>query len=617
MAITQRVFGPVRSSKRLALISALALALGCTGKLSSAGPFAGADGEVDPGTPPAGDTGGRSAVGSGGSMSSSGGAGDTGGNGTSGGMATTSGGAGGAPPDITAADCAAANGVLNAGLTKLRRLTRDQFNNTVRDLLLTTGTPADALAPDERMGPFASNAVAPITALLVQQHQEVAAKLALDAKARMAQISPCDLAADTGTTCATRFVTEFGLRAFRRPLQTTEASDYVALYGVAKQNGGAANGFRLVVEAMLQSPFFLYHHDVGKSGAPETKAVAVTPYELASRLSYFLWNSMPDAKLFTLAGDGTLADGTVLSAQVERMLSDAKAATTIGLFHRQWLALEDLPSKDKDAVAFPAYGDALVDAMLQETSMFSDYVVRKGDGLLKTLLTSNLAFPQAGLFKLYGVAQPAGFSVGSSVLLNPNERAGVLTQAAFLARNAHRDQSSPVHRGIVVRENLLCQTIPSPPANVNNAPPPPTSATSTRERFEQHSQDPACAGCHLLMDPIGVGFEHYDAIGAYRSTDGLGAVDATGAVNGTSTSLDGAFDGALELARKLSESTQVEDCLANQWFRFSLGRIESTDDACSVLSIRDGFRASGGNIRALLTQIAVSDAFRNVRSTGG
>jgi hypothetical protein len=586
----------------------LAVAYGCTGKVEDPGNVTAGTGGAEVGT-------GGSGVGTAGGVGSSGAA-SAGGVGNVAG-ATGSSGNTGVPPDITAANCTAAKGVLNAGLTKVRRLTRDQFNNTVRDLLLTTGTPADALAPDERMGPFASNAVAPITELLVQQHEEVAAKLALDAKARMAQLSPCDLAADTGTTCTTKFVTEFGLRAFRRPLQSSEVTDYVALYGVGKANGGAANGFRLVVEAMLQSPFFLYHHDVGSAGTPQSKAVAVTPYELASRLSYFLWNSMPDAALFSAAGNGALNDSAALSAQVERMLSDPKAASTIGLFHRQWLALEDLPSKDKDPVAFPGYSEALVEQMLQETSLFSDFVVRKGDGLLKTLLTSNLAFPQGELFKVYGVTQPAGFSAGTAVMLNANERAGVLTQAAFLARNAHRDQSSPVHRGIVVRENLLCQIIPSPPANVNNAPPPPSAATSTRERFAQHSADPACAGCHVLMDPIGVGFEHYDAIGRYRTMDGLGPVDATGAVNGTGASLDGSFDGALELARKLAESSQVEDCLANQWFRFSLGRIESLDDACSVLSIRDGFRASGGNIRALLTQIAVSDAFRNVRSTGG
>jgi hypothetical protein len=172
--------------------------------------------------------------------------------------------------DNVAALCSASNGALNAGLTPTRRLTRDQYNNTVRDLLGATGTPADALAPDERIGPFNSNAIAPIDSTLVQQHQEVAITLANAAKARMAQISPCDLNSDTGTstTCATRFVTEFGRKAYRRPLDATEIQTYVALFTLGKTGADAANGFRLVVEAMLQSPFFLYHHDVGASGTP-------------------------------------------------------------------------------------------------------------------------------------------------------------------------------------------------------------------------------------------------------------------------------------------------------------------------------------------------------------
>lgn len=247
--------------------------------------------------------------------------------------------------------------------------------------------------------------------------------------------------------------------------------------------------------------------------------------------------------------------------------------------------------------------------------MFTDYVVRQGDGTLKTLLTSNLAFPQGGLFSIYGVSQPTGYQVGAPVMLPSGERAGLLTQAAFLSRNAHRDQSSPVHRGIVVRENLLCQPIPPPPANVNNAPPKASAATSTRERFEQHSADPNCRGCHQLMDPIGVAFEHYDAVGQYRTSDGLGAVDAKGQVVLGSGALAGEFNGALELASKLADAPEVSECVTKQWFRFSLGRVESTDDACSVQAIRDSFRAAGGNVRTLLAQIALSDAFRNVRST--
>jgi hypothetical protein len=532
---------------------------------------------------------------------------------------TTGTGAAAAGGDPVAAACAASGNALNAGLTPARRLTRDEYNNTVRDLLFTAGTPADGLALDERIGPFNSNAIAVIDELGVQQYSEVAAKLAADAKARMKQISPCDLSADSTTACATNFITAFGQRAYRRPLLQAEITSYTSLYALGRQApDGALNGFRLVVEAMLQSPFFLYHHDVGAAGTPQPGTVSLTAHELASRLSYFLWGSMPDDTLFSLAANGTLTQDATISAQVQRMVSDARAATTIAQFHRQWLDLTDLPSQDKDATLYPQYTPQVADAMMQETAMFTDYVVRKGDGLLKTLLTSNVAFPQGGLFGVYGVAQPAGFAVGMPVTLGAN-RAGILTQAAFLARWSHGNQTSPVHRGKLIRLNVMCGYIPPPPANANTTPPIPVAATSTRQRFAQHEADPTCAACHLLMDPIGLGFENYDAIGAYRTVDGLGAVDATGNISGAGVGADlaGTFNGALELANKLAGSQEVADCFANQWFRFSLGRMESTDDSCSVQGIHEGFRASGGNIRDLLTRIAVSPSFRNVRVTPG
>jgi hypothetical protein len=219
---------------------------------------------------------------------------------------------------------------------------------------------------------------------------------------------------------------------------------------------------------MLQSPFFLYHHDVGSTGTPQTGTVAITPYELASRLSYFLWNTMPDDTLFARAADGTLTTDSVLTGEVQRMLADGKASATISLFHRQWLDVSELLDQTKDTTVYPRYNAQLGDAMMQELSMYSDYVVRKGDGLLKTLLTSNMSFPQGGLFDLYGVAQPAGFKVGDPVMLDGSQRAGILTQAAFLATHAHRDQTSPVHRGIIVRENML-------PGVAHDAPDKPAS----------------------------------------------------------------------------------------------------------------------------------------------
>jgi hypothetical protein len=519
--------------------------------------------------------------------------------------------------DPVVAACMASNGVLNAGLTPARRLTHDQFNNTVRDLLGATGSPADALAPDEQIGPFDSNAIAVVDETLVQQHQEVAAKLAEAAKARMTQISPCNLANDTGTTCATQFVTEFGKKAYRRPLDSTEIQKYVSLYTLGKTGLDAANGFRLVVEAMLQSPFFLYHHDVGANGTPQPGTVKLTGFELAARLSYFLWNSMPDDTLFGLAQNGTLGNDTVLSAQVDRMLASDKAGTTIALFHREWLDVTELPSQTKEASLYPSYNAQLVTAMMSEVDMFSDYVVRRGDGLLKTLLTSNMAFPQGGLFNIYGVSQPANFKVGDPVMLDANRRAGILTQAAFLTRWAHGNQTSPVHRGKLVRRNIMCGYIPPPPPTANTNPPPPTAATSTRQRFDQHRTNPDCRDCHQLMDPIGLGFEHFDAIGNFRTMDGTASVDATGEIISAGPDLQGTFDGAIELANKLANSQEVNNCFANQWFRFSLGRMETTNDACSLQSIREGFRSSGGNIRMLLSQIALSPAFRNVRVTTG
>lgn len=600
------------------VVTALVLALGCTGEIAGADDESGTSGGSS--VPQAGQGTGTGGVGSGsgaavgGSVSSPG----AGAPSSAGAPPTGTGGAGSEPTPMVGdteleKDCASFNGVVSAGVSKLRRMTRDQFNNTVRDLIGATGKPADALAPDEKMGPFHSNAIAPITDLVVQQHQETARTLATEAKARMATIAPCDLAADTGTTCATRFVTEFGLKAFRRPLAAEEVTAYVGLYNVGKAGtGGAANGFRLVLETMLQSPAFLYHSEVGAMGTPQAAPVLATSYELASRISYFLWNSMPDAALFAKAAAGALTQPTEVSAQVERMLSDPKAGPTIALFHRQWLDLEELPIKQKDPAVYPKYSAAVASAMLEETNLFTDHVIRKGDGLLKTLLTSNLAFPQGELFGIYGVAQPAGYTVGTPVQLDATKRAGLLTQAAFLTRNAHNNQSSPVHRGILVRENLFCSPLQPPPAGVSTTPPPPSPSTTTRERFEKHVEDSTCAGCHSLIDGLGVGFEHYDAVGAYRTQDGLGQVDATGNVVGTDVA--GAFAGAVELANKLAGSKDIENCVVNQWFRFSLGRIETKNDACSIKSIRQGFRASGGNVRTLLAQVAVSDAFRYVRS---
>ena len=476
--------------------------------------------------------------------------------------------------------------------------------------------PASAIAPDERIGPFDSNTTAPITDLLVQQHGEVAAALALRAQPRMSEIAGCDLAADTTSACASEFVERFGLRVYRRPLEATEIAAYVALYELGRTQA-AENGFRMVVEAMLQSPFFIYHSDVGEAGVPSVEPEPLTPFELASRLSYFLWDTMPDATLFTLAEQGTLSDPVVLEAQVQRMLDDPRATFAIPSFHLQWLGIRDMEGVEKAPELFPSFGPDVVRAMIEETANFSDYVIRRGDGLISTLFTADFSIIDGPLFDLYGVNAPAGFTPGQPVELNPDERSGILTQGAFLATHAHRDQTSPVHRGLFVRENILCQTIPPPPPNVIPTPPAPTPGTTTRERIAVHQSEASCAGCHRMMDQIGLGFEAYDAAGGFRSTEDNRPVDDTGTLIETGDpSIDGAFDGALELSERLGSSEVVQECMARQWFRFALGRSIANDDVCSLQTMKERLAASGGNMRELLSSIILSDAFLNVRSMG-
>lgn len=548
----------------------------------------------------------------------------SGGLGQSGGLPGTGGdapGSGGSPtsvptdPDELAEACNARSGQLTLGLTKLRRMTRRQLDQTVLDLVGMNSSPGQALAPDEKIGPFDNNAITPITELLVEQHREIALAVALEALPRRGDITGCDLDTE-GSACASSFIDSFGKKAFRRPVSEEEHLDLLALYELGASGSSPENGFRLLLEAFLQSPSFLYHVDVPQSGLATAVAEPVDAFGLASRLSYFLWNTMPDEELFARAEDGSLLSASGIDAQVARMLADDRAADTIGLFHRQWLKVEGIETKSKDEAVYPGFTPEVATAMTREFTRFSAYVIQSGDGLLNTLLTANFSFPELEVLPYYGLQAPAGFGSGDRLEI-PHPRAGILTQPAVMAKLSHANQTSPVHRGTLIRENLLCQHMQPPPPGVSTALPAVTPATTTRQRIEQHTASAACSGCHALIDPLGMAFEHYDGVGAYRTTDGSGAVDAKGVFVETRADLQGEFQDAVDLAAQLAQATEVQDCVSNQWFRFALGRAESLDDACVLVDLHRDFTASGANINELLHLIAMSDAFRNVRSTTG
>ncbi len=475
----------------------------------------------------------------------------------------------------------------------MRRLTRLEYDNTVRQLLDDDSAPARGFAPDESVAGFAANAVAPISASQLDQYFDAAETLAATAVTdRWDTVVGCSL---DDAACLSDFIDEFGARALRRPLTDEESAGYRDLYDETFDQQGATAAVEIVIEALLMSPSFLYH--VEEAPAPDGEAELLGDFEVASRLSYFVWASMPDDELFDLAHAGALSDPAVLEAQARRMLQDDRAASAVGSFHRQWLHIDALEDLVKDTEYFPEWSTALASSMEAETLAFADEVIRRGDGNLRTLLTASWSVIDDELAALYGVEGPGdGFAVTE---LDGSERAGLLTHASFLASNAHAAETSWVYRGKFVRENLLCGELPAPPVGVEvNDPLDPN-------RLE----DPECSACHLQIDPIGMGLDAYSPIGAFRLVDEAGVdVDISGSIDDVPEV--GAFEGGVELANGLADAPRVGDCMATQWFRFAARRKETPQDACTVGDLRGVFADSGQDIRELVVAIAVSDAFR-------
>ena len=497
------------------------------------------------------------------------------------------------------------------GVSPLRRLTGVEYDYTVQDLFGVTGAYAALLDPDEEVGAFASNAVTPVSRVVVERYMETAEAVAADAD--LEAVDDCNLFVTPPEECAAEFIEVYGPLALRRPLTEEEREAYQALfetYGMSDYR----NGLRVLVQALLQSPHFLYHMDFEESGDSDVGTMTpLSGFALASRLSYFLWSSAPDSTLLDAAEAGVLQSREGLQAQALRMLADPKAKRGIGSFHRQWLGVSSLETIAKDAELFPGFDDEIRAALKQETVDFADYVVRFGDGELTTLLTADFSVVTPPLFAFYGLdGEPS--SDPMVVNLGSTGRAGVLTHGSVLASHAHYQRSSLTLRGKLIRENLFCESLPDPPPDVDLKLPELGEGATTRDLVEAHSSEPACAGCHSLTDPIGFGLEHFDAIGQYRDSENGGIVDDAGEIVGTDVA--GEFHGVYELTDILAQSEQVEWCVTRQWFRYALGRSEQSADGCSLQEANEAM-SRPGNLRELIVAIVISDAFRYRSSESG
>lgn len=467
----------------------------------------------------------------------------------------------------------------------LRRLTRSEYDNTVRDLVGSAQVRGDRLPPDEKAGLFLSNVAGNISWSMLEMYALSADELVADLARLRGSVEACDTQQLSESVCADRFVDQFGLEAFRRPLTIEERDRYRALYSTHQARSGFGEALRFVARTMLQSPNFLYH--------VETPAPAPSGYELAARLSYFIWNSTPDAELLAAARDGQLATPAGVEAQVDRMLGDDRAASAMAHFHLQLLGVDPATVPNKSPALYPGFDATAWRAMVGDTARFADYVVRRGDGRLRTLLTASYAVNE----------------LNEQVPLDPARRAGILTHPGVLTGLANPDTTSPVRRGVMIRRNLMCQALPDPPPDAPTMVPPAMGQETTRQRVVRvTSQSATCGNCHGFINDVGFAFENYDVLGGWQDTDNGLPVDAKGTLTGTQAS-NGAFNGARELAARLADAKEVRDCYTRQWVRFALARSEQPTDKCEVLQLAEAFGKSDGDIRGLIRRIALSQAF--------
>jgi hypothetical protein len=513
------------------------------------------------------------------------------------------------PPVQESQELDPCGGPRDPGRVSLHRLNRAEYDNTVRDLLGDSSRPArDFPADDISSAGFDNDAdVLSMSPLLMEKYAAAARRL-VDEAWRQGAVRTCEPDAAEPMPCARDILSRFARRAWRRPVTATELERLLSFVTLARARGDdAGTGVKLALRAVLLSPHFLYRIELDP--APRSvESHPLTDSELATRLSYFLWSSTPDEPLLALAEAGTLHEPTVLEDQVRRMLADPKARALVENFAGQWLYLRAVDSVEPDTALFP-FDEPLRGAMRQETELFFGELLTS-DLPMRDMLDADFTYVNDRLAAHYGLPLPGSNTPRRVSLAGHPERAGLLGQASLLTVTSLPTRTSPVKRGVWVLEQLLCSAPPPPPPDVEGLPSPVDSGASLRQRTEQHRSNPACAGCHGVMDPLGFGLENFDAIGRWRLTEeGSGArVDASGTLpDGTS------FDGATGLRAVLKQDARLTECVTRHLLTYALGRGVTEAEACAVRDIARKAEARGGRWLDLIITLTASEPFTHRR----
>lgn len=496
---------------------------------------------------------------------------------------------------------------------KLRRLTRSQYANAIRDLFGEAVLVPAALEPDvTRSHSTAVGASeSSISPRGTEQYQTAAYEIAeqvLRDPMRRAGVLTCTPAGVVDAACAETFVRAVGRRVWRRPLEAEEVTRLVTVAGAAAMAlGDFARGLEYAFAAMLQSPDFLFRAELGRDASGGRRYAG---YELASRLAFFLWDSTPDDALLDAAAGGSIDTDEGLGREVDRMLASPKARRGLRAFVTDWLHLAELDELSKDAAIFPSFSADFGAAAREEALRVTESFAFDRDADFRDVMTTRETYVNRRLAALYGVQFPvrdAPVTQFAQVTLPTTQpRRGILGMAAFLSLFAHPVSTSPTLRGKFIGESLLCQSIPMPPVNVNTAIPEPSRTLRTlRERLAAHRENPSCAGCHDAIDPVGLGLEHFDGIGRYRAVDNGVQIDASGVFEQLP------FRDAADIAEIVRGHPDFTRCLVSRVYRHAWGQVAEGDQRAEVERLRVHFGQSGYRFRALVREVAMSAAFRN------
>ncbi|QSQ24190.1 DUF1592 domain-containing protein [Pyxidicoccus parkwayensis] len=477
--------------------------------------------------------------------------------------------------------------VSDASSARVRRLTRVEYDNSLAAVVPGMPSLSGTFAPEDTILGFSTHDRLQVTSLLADQMDNAAQNAAIYARSQLKVHDKCPADANE-EKCTTEFFFTVASKAFRRPLTDDDKAALVDFWRETRKTADPQTAHQIFLQGLFSSASFLYRTELGAPGEGANQVVRLTPYEVASAISYAITAAPPDAELLAAADADALKTADQREAQARRLMATPAAQKRLAHFIREWLGITGLANLNKNNQVFPAFSAAFKDSSQSETRAFIDHVIANEGGSVKELLSADYTFADGRMSAFYGTTSTPNGVIGRVPL--PADRAGILTEASVLATYALFDSSSPIRRGKFVLTRLMCRTVPPPPASIVIIPPAPAADSTTRARFAAHTNNPTCATCHRTLDPIGFGFENFDGLGKSRTMENGIKVDASGSVEHSSGTFS--FTGGAELARFLATSEDVANCVPLQVFRYAMGRDEDTFDEPVLADMRAAFKAN-------------------------